>query len=901
MRVIEQLNAALSGRYDIDREIGAGGMATVYLAQDVRHDRRVAVKVLHPELSAVIGADRFLAEIKTTAALQHPHILPLFDSGSADGQLFYVMPFVEGETLRHRLLREKQLPIDDAVRIAKEVASALDYAHRHGVIHRDIKPENILLHDGSALVADFGIALAVQSAGGQRMTQTGLSLGTPHYMSPEQAMGEREITARSDVYALGAITYEMLIGETPFNGPTAQAVVAKAITEEPRPLTPQRKSVPLNVDMAVLKALEKLPADRFASAQQFAEALTPSAEYTGASTGRNPIARGGNWTRVTSVLAALAAASIVTAAWALARPRLPAPVSRFVVTFPPSEAAYPTSQIVLSRDGSQLLYAGPGANNAPQLWLKRRDRANAVGIPGTMGVSSYALARDASFVVWVERTGQVKKMATFGGAALVVADSATGNGASVAVLDDGSVVYLERGLRALRRASETGTTRLPIAGDDSLFTALAPVALPGRPAVLFARCHGACTGNADLWVADFDSRTMRAVVRGAVKGFYLPSGHLLYVRPDGALLTAPFDLGKLAVTGPPIPVADSVVVIGNMLPLLGVADDGTLMMRYGASSLSRTLHELTWVDRTGRQTPVDSTWTFDMSSAAANAGWSLSPDGRKLAIGLVVNGHEDIWVKELPRGPLSRVSFDSGKAFRPRWNADGRAVRYLLQDPRSRVVEHAADGTGATRELFVPPRGILESELSPDGSRMIVRLGGIKNQLGGRDLFVYEPKGDPTLKPLVASKDFDESAVALSPDGRFFAYESNETGRTEVYVRPFPNSDGGKWQVSTDGGLAPRWSPNGRELFYVSLVRNMVATPVSGGATPAFGVRKTLFHLADDVYLPLTDNYAPYEVAGDGQKFLMARAVKTEAGQTAPLMLIENWFEELKSREKPPQ
>ena len=271
---LDRLSLALAGRYRIERELGAGGMATVYLAEDLKHGRKVAIKVLRPELAAVIGADRFVREIRTIAALQHPHILGLIDSGEVNGTAYYVMPFVEGESLRDRLNREKQLPIPDAIRIAGEAAAALDYAHRHGVIHRDIKPENILLHDGSALVADFGIALAVSSAGGSRMTETGMSLGTPHYMSPEQAMGEREITARSDVYALGAMTYEMLLGEPPFSGPTAQAIVAKVLTEAPRPLTPRRHSIPPEVEDAVLTALEKLPADRFGSAAEFAIALT---------------------------------------------------------------------------------------------------------------------------------------------------------------------------------------------------------------------------------------------------------------------------------------------------------------------------------------------------------------------------------------------------------------------------------------------------------------------------------------------------------------------------------------------------------------------------------------------------------------------------------------------------
>ncbi|HET8633988.1 MAG TPA: serine/threonine-protein kinase, partial [Gemmatimonadales bacterium] len=252
------LSAALAERYRVERELGAGGMATVYLAEDLKHHRKVAIKVLKPELGAVIGAERFVREIQTVAALQHPHILGLIDSGEVDGTAYYVMPFVEGESLRDRLTSEKQLPIADAVRIAIEVAGALDYAHRHGVIHRDIKPENILLHDGQALVADFGIALAVSHTAADRMTETGMSLGTPHYMSPEQAMGEREITGRSDIYSLGAMTYEMLVGEPPFSGPTAQAIVARLLTTEPAPIRETRKRVPEHVEDAVLTALQKL-------------------------------------------------------------------------------------------------------------------------------------------------------------------------------------------------------------------------------------------------------------------------------------------------------------------------------------------------------------------------------------------------------------------------------------------------------------------------------------------------------------------------------------------------------------------------------------------------------------------------------------------------------------------
>jgi serine/threonine-protein kinase len=279
--VPDRLVGALADRYRLERELGQGGMATVYLAEDLKHKRKVALKVLKPELAAMLGGERFIQEITTTAALQHPHILPLFDSGEAGRRgsgegsfLYYVMPFIDGETLRTRLDRETQLGIDEAVKITVAVADALDYAHRHGVIHRDIKPENILLHDGRPMVADFGIALALSAAAGGRLTETGLSLGTPHYMSPEQATAEKELSARSDIYSLGSVLYEMLTGNPPHTGASAQQIIMKIVTEEAAPVTKHRKSVPPNVAAAVARAIEKLPADRFATAAEFGAALT---------------------------------------------------------------------------------------------------------------------------------------------------------------------------------------------------------------------------------------------------------------------------------------------------------------------------------------------------------------------------------------------------------------------------------------------------------------------------------------------------------------------------------------------------------------------------------------------------------------------------------------------------
>jgi hypothetical protein len=304
-----RLAAALADRYRIEREVGAGGMATVYLARDLKHDRDVALKVLRPELAAVLGADRFLNEIRITARLSHPHILALIDSGAAEGFLYFVLPYVRGDSLRDRLRSERQLSLDETVRITAQVAGALDYAHRQGVIHRDIKPENILLQEGEAMLADFGIALAVKEAGGNRLTETGLSLGTPQYMSPEQATGDRTLDARSDVYSLGAVVYEMIAGEPPVSGASAQAIIAKLLTERPTRLRVTRDTVPEAVDDAVMRALAKVPSDRYASPGEFAAAI--------AAGGSRPAARAGR--RRWPIAAAAALALLAGLIWWLAR------------------------------------------------------------------------------------------------------------------------------------------------------------------------------------------------------------------------------------------------------------------------------------------------------------------------------------------------------------------------------------------------------------------------------------------------------------------------------------------------------------------------------------------------------------------------------------------------------
>jgi hypothetical protein len=443
MNILAQLQSTLTD-YRIEREIGAGGMATVFLARDLRHDRPVAVKVLNPELGAVLGVERFLSEIKVTANLQHPNLLPLFDSGEASGLLYYVMPFVEGESLRMKLHREKQLPIDEAVRIAVAVANALDYAHAHDIVHRDLKPENILLQAGQPVVADFGIALAVSKAGGNRITQTGLSLGTPEYMSPEQAAGDRVTDRRSDIYSLGAMTYEMLTGEPPHTGSTAQAIIARLLTDRPRSIRSSRPSVPEHVEAAVEHALEKLPADRFATAREFAEAL----QGRGAPvlrTAAQPavtVARRGWKERLRDPievgLAAVALLALVAAA--LLRRQAPhadsIPAVRFALSTPDSLRAfdnYPWPAAISPR-GDVLVYASTRGGTVRLLAL-RTDQLEARPIPGTEGGFQPLFSPDGRWVAFEQGTKE-KKVRLDGSAPITIAEGGGANGADWSSADE---------------------------------------------------------------------------------------------------------------------------------------------------------------------------------------------------------------------------------------------------------------------------------------------------------------------------------------------------------------------------------------------------------------------------------------------------------------------------------
>jgi len=887
--VTDQLKTSLADRYVIERELGAGGMATVFLAHDVKHNRKVALKVLRPELAAVIGAERFLKEIEVTANLQHPHILPLFDSGEAGSFLYYVMPHIEGQTLREKLAHEKQLGVEEAVQVTRSVASALDYAHRRGVIHRDIKPENILLHDGQALVADFGIALALSHAGGNRLTETGLSIGTPHYMSPEQAMGDRELDARSDIYSLGAMLYEMLAGDPPYTGSTAQAIVAKVITEKAPPLTQHRDTVPPHVAAAVSKALSKLPADRFRTAAEFADALGDTRfTLVGADPGTGaPTARRSHPAALT-VVSAVAAATAVLAAWGWLRSS-PAPIVRLQMGFAEGQElqAIATQPFAISPDGGTLAYLGPtGDQQPPQIWVRRLDQLEGRPLPGTEGALAPFFSPDGKSVgFFTGAPGSLRIVATDGGPVrTLVSDSVSPWGGTWA--PDGTI-YFSGPQGLLWGVSSGGSGLRPVAGTDTAQTVAArgfneldfPSVLPGGTAALVAAWTTGSTTGVSISTLDLASGRLTTLFPG-VQAQYVPTGHLVYVTAAGELMAVPFDPAKLAVTGEPRLMLDGVAVDGSSgAGRFAVADNGTLFYLGGAAASGT---QAIWVTPGAAPRVVDSTWAANISSLA------LSPDGRRLAVSIGDPTGEHLWIKQLDAGPLTRLTFEGTQNYRPAWSPDGRSVTFVSDRSGSNQLwVQRADGSAAAQLLREDPRQIDEGFYSPDGQWIVYRTGS-----GGtrtRDIHAVRVSGSDTVPIVLADSPFDEDSPALSPDGKWLAYVSEESGRRQVYVRPFPDAKRAKWQISIERGEAPRWAPNGRRLYF-NQSGALYAVDVTPGATFAYGTPQIV---VPGQYFVSSNasRHATYDVTADGRRFITAY---NSASAKSTAIIVLNWLEELK-------
>ncbi len=897
---IASLSAALSDRYRIERELGQGGMATVYLAQDIRHGRQVALKVLRPELAAVIGAERFLQEIKTTANLQHPHILPLHDSGKVDGTVFYVMPYVQGESLRDLLNREKQLPIDAAIRIAREVASALDYAHRHGVIHRDIKPENILLHDGQALVADFGIALAATSASGGRMTETGMSLGTPTYMSPEQAMGERTLDARTDVYALGCVLYEMLTGEPPFTGPTAQSIVAKVMTDEPRPPTQLRKTVPSHVGAVALIALSKLPADRFATAAQFAEALvSPGATFqrTGATAAAiQQTASASRWRTIALIVSAVAVAASGFAIWTMLRSTVsPGEVSRFAVvldsnaTITYSGTINEPSRLAISPDGGELVYTGyvGGGFSRQGLYLREMGRLDARLLPGTDSAVAPAISPDGAQVAfmtgWRTQELAVKVVSLRGGPPVVVQKGGVGGG-TISWGLGGFVYFIDASGQMVRRVASSGGPPedvVRLVTDDSTTRYGYLSVLPGGRSALVAS-FPANFGNEAVYSirgVDFETGKLGTRVPG-VAGIYTSNGQLLYVTYNGTLMGVGFDPQTLTTRGRPAALIEGLDVRLTGLTDFAVSESGTLV--YVAGGLNAA-EDFVWVSRTGELTVVDPDW-----GDPEFENFELSPDGKRAAVTISAS-RQDIWIKQLDRGAKSRLTFGGAGNWSPSWSPDGRYVSFIsARGGPSSLWRRRADGVGVEELVAKLPRDIVDVRWSRDGKWLLLSVGAPPSS----DVFAMQLGVDSTPRPLL-TEAYDEGLPALSPDGRWLAYVSTETGSAQVFVRPFPAVQDGKWQISTGGGDGPLWGRDSRELVFRSggggTIYSVDMAHGPGQASPRI--------LAQ---LPALSQFESnglgghmFEMSPDGRRFLMVR--QGAGDKSGDLIVVLNFFNELRA------
>jgi len=873
--ILAQLKAALADRYRLERDLGAGGMATVYLAEDLKHERKVAVKVIRPELSAILGVERFLNEIRVTAHLQHPHILQLYDSGEADGLLYYVMPNVEGESLRDRLTRERQLPVDEAVEITRAVAGALDYAHRHGVIHRDIKPENILLHEGQPLVADFGIALAVSAAGGSRLTETGLSLGTPHYMSPEQATGDRALDGRSDIYSLGCVAYEMLAGSPPHTGPTAQSIIAKIMTEAPPRLALARPAVPAHVEAAIHKALEKLHADRFQRAAEFADALArPLSSATlasvpatpGALAARNAAgARAGrrvDW-RIAAAMALVALGLGAAGARLWAPAPAPGPLGRFAIQLDPitSLGSGFAQQVALSPDGTVLAFVGRGPRGN-QIYVRAMADSLPRPVAGTDGGFAPFFSPDGRQIgFWSPQ--RLQSVPIEGGSPTVIADSA---GAWAAWIDAGTVVYADPIGRTLRVVEADGRSRELARSDSGQFLAIG--SLPGGRAVLAALLAGGRTRTWIVAVSLRDGAVRDIGLPDAVMARYVPSGHVVFQRRvGGPLMAAPFDLKRLRVTGESRPIAPEARITFRVVAQWDAAAGSVVYVPPAPM-------ELVQIDRFGRATMLQ-----DQPSTYHHP--RFSPDGGRVALDITDPESRDLWIVDVGDRRMTRLTVGE-TANDPYWSPDGRRLAYTsLRGAVRSVFVRNADGSGAADSVYGDENDHSSGSWAPDGRTLVVATGLVAG------LWAVPLEGSGRAAPVAGSRS-TEAYPAFSRDGRWLAYVSDESGRQEVYVRPFPGP-GGRIQVSVNGGSEPVWTRDGREMVYredAGTISRLIAAVIRTAPTFEVVSRAPLF---DVTHYVTVEDHANYDVHPDGRSFVMVRS--TQASQ---IYLIQNWAAQLR-------
>ena len=910
------------GAYTIGGPLGVGGMGEVYRATDNHLGREVAIKVL-PEAfeQDAERLARFEREAKTLASLNHPNIAAVYGFEKGDNVRALVMELVEGPTLADRLVA-RPIPLDEALPIARQIAEALEAAHEQGIVHRDLKPANVKVRDdGTVKVLDFGLAKMVGDGPTQAghtdgpakaghytisptittpaMTQLGMILGTAAYMAPEQARG-KPVDKRSDIWAFGCVLFEMLSGKKAFDGEDVTDTIAAVVRAEPKwdalPL-----DVPASISLLLRRCLEK---DRKKRVGDMAAALFVVRDADALSAGPTPAIgssprRLSPWQQIGWYALAMGAASLVTVAAVRLLTRTDAPrVSRLeLTTF--GEAVLnevPTRRVALTPDGSRVVYVGGAVVGRPGLFVRQLDDLEPIRLVAD-GDRPF-VSPDSQWVGFIA-SPLLKKVAITGGPSIEIARMDGGlRGGTWGT--DGKIIFATNRPTGLLRVSsdggeiETLTQPDPAKGEpDHIW----PQLLPGGHAVLFtiSASDGSLATSANSQIAVLDlrspSRSHKVLIRGGSDARYVRTGHLVYFA-DGSLRAVRFDLDRLEIIGSAIPVLASLATVAGNSGDFDVAPNGTLVyvpQEEGAS----TARTMTWVDRQGKEEAVP-------AEPRAFLYPRISPEGTRVALDIREEDN-DIWVWDLTRRTFIPITRDPGLDRAPVWSADGRFIFYSgAADGVASVFRQRADGNGTPEQLTKPDAPQFPVSLSPQGTHLVLNQGtGGPNNHDVMMLALGAPgAGAASIRQAeeVVKTPVGEGNGSISPEGRWLAYQSNQSGDWEIYVQPFADRNGARSTVSTSGGMQPRWSPDGRELYYLSPRSEMVRVPVAAGASWSPGTPEVLFD-ARPYFLGsiLGSPYFMYDVAKDG-RFLM---IKPAAGSktrdaTANLVVTLNWFEELK-------
>jgi serine/threonine protein kinase len=876
------------GPYEILSAIGAGGMGEVYKARDTRLNRTVAIKVLPSHFSdnAEMKA-RFDREAQTIAGLNHPHICVLHDVGHQDGTDYLVMEYLEGQTLAQRL-EKGALPLDEALKIAIAIADALDKAHRQGVVHRDLKPSNVMLTKSGAKLLDFGLAKLKQETQqsptlsalptNADVTAKGTILGTLQYMAPEQLEGG-EADARTDIFAFSAMLYEMVTGKKAFEGRSQASLISAIMSSDPPPMPSLQPMTPSQLDRVVKKCLAKEPDKRWQAASDLAVQLQWIAEGESQTSASAPVRLSKLWYAMTAlfILTTLVLAAVVLLNY---RPRESA-VTRFQIA-PPDKTTFDSGDTIsISPDGRKIAFSARDETGKTMLWVRGLDTITARPLQGTEGAQLPFWSPDSRSIGFFT-PGKLKRIDVEGGLPLTICDTrqrprgGTWNRDGVIVFapDDPSTELL--------RVSAAGGEPVPVTKPEGpqMFARYPLSFLPDGEHFLFSR-YGQSGGGSDqaTFVGSLKSLQARHLLYTDSPGaVYVPPGYLLFVR-QGTLLAQPFVPAKLEFRGEPSPIAEQVG--SGFAPAFSVSENGTLA--YRAAGFRGLQNQLVWVDRRGKA--VES-----VGVPALYQGLAISPDGESIAVHRHDGNGGDIWIVETPGGKISRLTFDASQEnSQPIWSSDGSRIIFgSHRNGKWGIYQKLSNGTGTEELLFESDLIKTPMSWSTAANTVLVTMDDPKNN--GTDVWALPLTGD--RKPFsVLQTAFNESHPQISPDGKWFAYQSNETGRSEIYVQSFPPGRG-KWQISNNGGVFPRWRRDGKELFYMDrqILGKVVAVEVrSTGSKFEFSAPRPLFD-SGFFYSPSTHTGTvnPYDVSSDGQRFLIPRSGVNDPANV-PITVILNW------------